>query len=81
MNTYDKVVEVIIDQLGVKKEEINPQARFVEDLGADSLDTVELVMSLEEAFGIEIPDEDAEKAKTVGDVVNYIDLKTRQEGK
>ncbi len=81
MDTYDKVVEVIIDQLGVKKEEINPQAKFVEDLGADSLDTVELVMSLEEAFGIEIPDEDAEKAKTVGDVVNYIDVKTRQEGK
>ena len=81
MDTYDKVVEVIIAQLGVKKEEVNPQAKFVEDLGADSLDTVELVMSLEEAFGIEIPDEDAEKAKTVGDVVNYIDVKIRQEGK
>lgn len=80
MDTYDKVVEVIIDQLGVKKEEVSPQAKFVEDLGADSLDTVELVMSLEEAFGIEIPDEDAEKAKTVGDVVNYIDAKIRQGG-
>ena len=80
MDTYDKVVEVIVDQLGVKKEEINPQAKFVEDLGADSLDTVELVMSLEEVFGIEIPDEDAERAKTVGDVVNYIDAKLKQGG-
>lgn len=80
MDTYDKVVEVIIDQLGVKKEEVNPQAKFVEDLGADSLDTVELVMALEEAFGIEIPDDDAEKAKTVGDVVNYIDAKLKQGG-
>lgn len=80
MDTYDKVVEVIVDQLGVKKEEVNPQAKFVEDLGADSLDTVELVMSLEEVFGIEIPDEDAERAKTVGDVVNYIDAKLKQGG-
>lgn len=80
MDTYDKVVEVIVDQLGVKKEEVNPQAKFVEDLGADSLDTVELVMSLEEVFGIEIPDEDAERAKTVGDVVNYIDAKLKLGG-
>ena len=81
MNTYDKVVKVVVDQLGVKDEEVKTSAKFVEDLGADSLDTVELVMTLEEAFGIEIPDEDAEKAKTVGDVVNYIDVKLKQEGK
>ncbi len=80
MDTYDKVVELVVDQLGVKKDEVNPQAKFVEDLGADSLDTVELIMALEEAFGIEIPDEDAEKAKTVGDVVNYIDAKIKQGG-
>jgi acyl carrier protein len=80
MDTYDKVVELIVDQLGVKKDEVNPQAKFVEDLGADSLDTVELIMALEEAFGIEIPDEDAEKAKTVGDVINYIDAKIKQGG-
>ena len=81
MDTYDKVVQVVAEQLGVKEEEVKPSAKFVEDLGADSLDTVELVMTLEEAFGIEIPDEDAEKAKTVGDVVNYIDVKLKQEGK
>ena len=72
---------LVLNQLGVKKEEVKPYAKFVEDLGADSLDTVELVMELEEEFGIEIPDEDAEKAKTVGDVVNYIDVKLKQEGK
>lgn len=77
MDSYDKIVDIVIDQLGVKKEEVKPNARFVEDLGADSLDTVELVMALEEEFGIEIPDEDAEKAKTVGDVVNYIDTKLK----
>lgn len=81
MTTQEKVVEVVVEQLGVKKEDVRPEARFIEDLGADSLDTVELVMSLEEEFGIEIPDEDAEKAKTVGDVVNYIDVKLKQEGK
>ncbi len=81
MDTYDKVVEMVVDQLGVKKEEVTSQAKFVEDLGADSLDTVELVMALEDEFGIEIPDEDAEKAKTVGDVVNYIDVKLKDEGK
>ena len=80
MDTYDKVVKVVADQLGVKEEEVKPHAKFVEDLGADSLDTVELVMALEEEFGIEIPDEDAEKAKTVGDVVNYIDAKLKQGG-
>jgi len=81
MGTQEKVVKVVIDQLGVKEEEVKMEARFIEDLGADSLDTVELVMALEEEFGIEIPDEDAEKAKTVGDVVNYIDKKIKDEGK
>jgi len=81
MATQDTVVKVVVDQLGVKEDEVKPEARFVEDLGADSLDTVELVMALEEEFGIEIPDEDAEKAKTVGDVISYIDNKLKDEGK
>ncbi len=81
MTTQEKVVKVVVDQLGVKEEEVKTDARFLEDLGADSLDTVELVMALEEEFGIEIPDEDAEKAKTVGDVISYIDTKLKQEGK
>ncbi len=68
----EKVKQIIIDQLGVDGEEVTPQAKFVEDLGADSLDTVELVMALEEEFGIEIPDEDAEKIATVKDAVDYI---------
>jgi acyl carrier protein len=79
MSTQDRVVKVVIEQLGVKENEIKADARFIEDLGADSLDTVELVMSLEEEFGIEIPDEDAEKAKTVNDVVTYIDGKLKTE--
>ena len=68
----EKVKQIIIDQLGVDGEEVTPQAKFVEDLGADSLDTVELVMALEEEFGIEIPDEDAEKIVTVKDAIDYI---------
>ena len=76
MTTQEKVVEVVVEQLGVKKEEVRPEARFIEDLGADSLDTVELVMSLEEEFGIEIPDEDAEKIATVGDAIKYIEEKS-----
>lgn len=75
MDIKNKVTKVIIEQLGVKESEVKPDARFVEDLGADSLDTVELVMALEEEFGIEIPDEDAEKAKTVKDVIDYINKK------
>jgi len=77
MSTFDKVKNVVAEQLGVKEQEVKPEASFVEDLGADSLDTVELVMALEEEFGIEIPDEDAEKAKTVGEVVEYIDKKLK----
>ena len=77
MSTFEKVKDVVVEQLGVKEQEVKPEASFVEDLGADSLDTVELVMAIEEEFGIEIPDEDAEKAKTVGEVVEYIDKKLK----
>ena len=73
MSTLDKVKEVIIDKLGVEEDIIVPDASFVDDLGADSLDTVELIMQLEEEFGIEIPDEDAEKMTTVKSVVDYIE--------
>ena len=73
--SQDKVKQIIADQLGVKKEEVTDNAKFVDDLGADSLDTVELVMALEEEFGIEIPDEEAEKLATVGDAMRYIEEK------
>jgi len=76
----DKVKGIIAEQLGVKKEEITEQSKFIDDLGADSLDTVELVMALEEEFGIEIPDEDAEKMVTVGEAAKYIQEKTKQTG-
>ena len=75
-SVHDRVRAIIAEQLGVKIEEVTDNASFVEDLGADSLDTVELVMALEEEFGIEIPDEDAEKMVTVGDSMRYIDQKT-----
>ena len=75
MAIQDKITEIIVEQLGVKPEEVTPEASFVDDLGADSLDTVELVMALEEEFGIEIPDEDAEKIQTVGDAARYIEEK------
>lgn len=71
----DKVKEIISKQLGVDASEVTPEASFVEDLGADSLDTVELVMAFEEKFDIEIPDEDAEKMRTVGDAVEYLNSK------
>lgn len=70
-----KIKSIIAEQLGVKPEEVTDDAKFVEDLGADSLDTVELVMALEEEFGVEIPDEDAEKMTTVGSAIKYIEEK------
>ena len=72
----EKVKDIIVEQLGVNPEQVTPQASFIEDLGADSLDTVELVMAFEEEFNVEVPDEDAEKLQTVGDVVTYITEKT-----
>ena len=71
-DTADKVREIIADELGVELEKVASEASFVEDLGADSLDTVELVMRFEEEFEVEIPDEDAEKMQTVGDAVRYL---------
>jgi len=68
----EKVKKIIVDQLGVDEGEVTPEAKFIDDLGADSLDTVELVMALEEEFGIEIPDEEAEKIVTVKDAIAYI---------
>jgi acyl carrier protein len=78
MSVAEKVRNIVAEQLGVKLEEVTPEAKFVEDLGADSLDTVELVMALEEEFGTEIPDEDAEKILTVGDAIRYIEQKASQ---
>ena len=69
----EKVKQIIVEQLGVDEGEVTPNASFVDDLGADSLDTVELVMALEEEFGQEIPDEEAEKLQSVGDVIKYIE--------
>jgi len=69
---FDKVKAVVVDQLGVDENEVNEDSAFVDDLGADSLDIVELVMALEEEFGVSIPDEQAEKIKTVGDAVDFI---------
>ena len=68
----EKVVKIIVDKLGVKESEVTPEATFTGDLGADSLDTVELVMEFEKAFGVQVEDEAAEKFQTVGDVINYI---------
>ena len=68
-----KIKEIIVEQLGVNPDQVTPDAKFIEDLGADSLDTVELVMALEEEFGQEIPDEEAEKLQSVGDVIKYIE--------
>lgn len=68
-----RIKDIIVEQLGVKPEQVTPEAKFIEDLGADSLDTVELVMALEEEFGNEIPDEQAEKLQSVGDVIKYVE--------
>ena len=75
MALEDKVKDIICEQLNVTAEQVTPEASFIEDLGADSLDTVELVMAFEEEFGADIPDEDAEKLKTVGYVLNYLKSK------
>jgi acyl carrier protein len=72
MDIEGKVKEIIVEQLGVDEGQVNAEASFIDDLGADSLDTVELVMAFEEKFDIEIPDEDAEKMRTVGDSIEYL---------
>jgi len=76
--TEDRMIEIITERLGVSKEEVRPEASFIDDLGADSLDIVELVMAMEEEFDIEIPDEEAEKIQTIGDAIAY--LKGQQGG-
>ena len=80
MPTEDKIKTIIIDQLGVKSEAVTPDASFVDNLGADSLDIVELVMALEEEFKVNIPDEDSGKIKTVGELIKYIEDKVHTKG-
>ena len=75
MDIEGKVKEIIVEQLGIDEAQVNAEASFIDDLGADSLDTVELVMAFEEKFDIEIPDEDAEKMRTVGDAIEYLNSK------
>jgi acyl carrier protein len=72
-STEQRIKEIIVEQLGVNADQVTSEAKFIEDLGADSLDTVELIMALEEEFGIEVPDEEAEKLQSVGDVIKYIE--------
>ncbi len=72
-SAFDRVKAIVVEQLGVEADQVTPQSKFVEDLGADSLDVVELVMALEEEFDLEIPDEDAEKIATVGEAVKYVE--------
>ncbi|UZD43136.1 acyl carrier protein [Selenomonas sputigena] len=81
MATFDKVKDIVVEQLGVEADEVSIDSTFIDDLGADSLDIVELIMAFEEEFGIEIPDEAAEKIKTVQDVVTYIDQHKEDESK
>ncbi|NRB73475.1 MAG: acyl carrier protein [Verrucomicrobiales bacterium] len=73
----EKVKNIIVEQLGVSEDQVKPEAKFIEDLGADSLDTVELVMAFEEEFDITVPDEDAEKLTSVGEVTSYIDEQSK----
>jgi len=77
MAVDQRVSEIIVEQLGVSAEEIIPEASFIDDLGADSLDIVELVMAMEEAFDLEIPDEDAERIQTIGDAMSYVKERTQ----
>jgi acyl carrier protein len=77
MSIAEKVKQIIVEQLGVDENQVDPSASFVDDLGADSLDIVELVMAFEEAFDLDIPDEDAEKIKTVKDAIDYIEAKKK----
>ena len=74
----EKVTKIVVEQLGVSEDQVTPEAKFIEDLGADSLDQVELVMALEEEFGSDIPDEVAETLTTVGDAINYIESKSQE---
>ncbi len=76
MAVEDKIREIIVEQLGVAAEEVVPEASFIDDLGADSLDIVELVMAIEEEFGLEIPDEDAERMQSIGDAISYVEERT-----
>ncbi len=78
MSIEERVKNIVVEQLGVEPEQVTTEASFVDDLGADSLDTVELVMALEEEFGTEIPDEEAEKIRTVGEAINYINSTVEQ---
>jgi acyl carrier protein len=77
MATEDKIKEIIVEQLGVAAEEVVPEASFIDDLGADSLDIVELVMAIEEEWGLEIPDDDAEKIQTIQDAINYVEERVK----
>ena len=78
MGIFEEIREIVSEQLGLQSEEVKPEALFIDDLGADSLDIVELVMALEERFDIEVPDEDAEKMQAVSDVIEYIETKTNR---
>ena len=77
-NVKERAKNIIVEQLGVEADQVNPEAQFVNDLGADSLDTVELIMALEEEFDVEIPDEKAEKIKTVGEAIEYIEQNAKK---
>jgi acyl carrier protein len=72
-NITEKVTEIIVEQLGVSADQVKPESNLIEDLGADSLDAVELVMAVEEEFGIEVPDEEAEKLRSVGDIISHVE--------